>query len=61
MIVIIKEEANGNESVGTMWLETKIFPRTATIEEVLKWKGARCGKLIITEAQTSEEEVEPRD
>jgi len=29
--------ASGNESVGEMWQETKIFDGSATIEEVMSW------------------------
>ena len=35
--VVIIDKSAGNESVGEMWQETKIFPGTATIEEVMKW------------------------
>ena len=53
-IIIIKECSSGNETVGSMWLETKKFPPTATLEEVLMWKEARYGKLIITVADNEE-------
>ncbi len=35
--IAIRDMAAGNESVGTMWQETKIFPENATIEEVMNW------------------------
>ncbi len=36
-IVVIKDEAAGNDSVGEMWQETKIFDETATLAEVMTW------------------------
>lgn len=61
-IVAIKERSEGNESVGTMWLETKVFEPTATVLEVLEWAGARSypptaagggkyGRLMLTVAE----------
>lgn len=47
-VIAIKERSAGNESVGDMWLETKSFDKTATIEEVLLWAIGTGGKLIIT-------------
>lgn len=35
--VIIRDMSAGNESVGEMWQETKIFDGTATLEEVMEW------------------------
>lgn len=35
--VVIRDHSAGNESVGEMWQETKIFPETATLKEVMKW------------------------
>lgn len=35
--VIIRDISAGNETVGEMWQETKIFPSTATLDEVMKW------------------------
>lgn len=36
-VVIIKNMSAGNESVGEMWNETKIFQGKDTLEDVLKW------------------------
>lgn len=59
-IVAIKEMSNGNDSVGNMWLETKIFDAQTPVIEILMWAGdlritgnrqiisQNCGKLIIT-------------
>lgn len=35
--VIIRDMSVGNETVGDMWQETKIFKETATLEEVMRW------------------------
>lgn len=36
-IVAIVDRSAGNDSVGEMWQETKIFPPSATLLEVAKW------------------------
>ena len=36
-VVIIVDNSAGNESVGEMWKETKIFQSTDKLEDVLKW------------------------
>jgi len=61
-VVAIKERSEGNDSVGSMWLETKIFEPTATVLEVLEWAGqfaypknaatgGKWGKLMLTVAE----------
>lgn len=35
--VVIKDMAAGNETVGEMWQETKIFDGKATLDEVMTW------------------------
>jgi len=35
--VVIIDKSAGNDTVGEMWQETKIFPETATLKEVMKW------------------------
>lgn len=37
-VVAVVECAAGNESVGTEWVETAIFPANATLEAVLSWR-----------------------
>lgn len=37
MYVVIKDNSAGNESIGEMWQETKIFEETATLKEVMDW------------------------
>ncbi len=35
--VVLQERSNGNESVGDMWTEARVFPPTATLAEVFAW------------------------
>jgi len=35
--VVIRDMSAGNDSVGEMWQETKIFPADATLDEVMAW------------------------
>lgn len=35
--VIITDHSAGNESVGEMWKETKIFEGTDTLDSVMAW------------------------
>jgi len=35
--VVIIDKSAGNESVGEMWQETKVFPASATLDEVMRW------------------------
>lgn len=50
-IVAIKERAKGNESVGTEWVEVKIFDALTPISEVVKWNAQHEGRLMITIAE----------
>ena len=36
-VVAILDRSAGNESVGEMWQETKVFDQKATLFDVLKW------------------------
>lgn len=47
-IIAIKEMATGNESVGEMWKETKIFEDTVTLGEVMKWLNSHSKNLILS-------------
>ncbi len=46
-IVVIKDMSAGNESVGDMWQETKIFDGETPLREVLLWGGYK-KKVILT-------------
>ena len=35
--VVIKDMSTGNDFVGEMWQETKIFNGDATLQEVMDW------------------------
>jgi len=35
--IVIRDMSAGNESVGEMWQETKIFTEEATLKEVMDW------------------------
>lgn len=35
--VIIRDHSAGNDTVGDMWQETKIFDGSATLDEVMVW------------------------
>lgn len=35
--VVIRDMSAGNDSVGEMWQETKLFYGDATLDEVMKW------------------------
>ena len=52
-IVAIKEMSAGNESVGSMWIETRTFIDTTPIREIMEWADNCDGKLIITWDESS--------
>lgn len=59
-IVAIKDMSAGNESVGEMWQETKIFDPETPIIEIVNWAGDHpCGvlkkKLSITIADNKDD------
>lgn len=50
-IIAVCECANGNPSIGSMWLETKSFESNTPIGEIVEWSNKLNGgegKLIIT-------------
>ena len=55
-IVAIKDEVDGNESVGTMWQETKIFDSDTPLIEVMKWAGSYRRRIVLTIPEDSLEE-----
>ena len=59
-VVVIAEQSNGNDCVGDMWLETKIFNKEATLAEVVDWAFKRkvSGRLILTIPDNDPEESE---
>ena len=47
-IIAIKDMSAGNEEVGEMWQETKIFEGSDKLEDVVRWAGTRKKRLIIS-------------
>jgi hypothetical protein len=47
-VIAIKERSAGNESVGSMWLETKSFDKETPISKIVEWADSCDGKLIVT-------------
>ena len=47
-VVATKERSAGNESIGDMWTETKVFDKGKPIEEIIAWARDCSGKLILT-------------
>lgn len=45
--VILVDRSAGNESVGEMWTETKVFPETATLADVTDWVRERTHNNIL--------------
>lgn len=61
-IVAIKKCSEGNDSVGDMWTETKIFEPTATLADVMGWISNGIGgfyKKDITLTVADEKEAAP--
>jgi hypothetical protein len=42
-IVAILHRSAGNESVGDMWRETKVFDEITPLADVFKWATSACG------------------
>ena len=52
-IIAIKEMSAGNDTIGEMWKETKIFSPTDTLKDVMNWTRSRGGNdnIILTIAK----------
>lgn len=59
--VIIRDHSAGNDTVGEMWQETKVFDGNATLDEVMAWgmknaldrdRRASSQKITITKPHT---------
>lgn len=47
--IALVERSAGNSEVGDQWIETKSFPLTTTLKEVIDWAAIRVsGRLILT-------------
>ena len=47
-IIATKERSAGNDSVGSMWNETKSFSKDTRIKEIIEWNNDNQGRLMIT-------------
>lgn len=45
-IVAMIDRSAGNDSVGEMWTETKIFDSTATLDSVYEWVSRRISMCL---------------
>jgi len=53
-IVAIKDMAAGNEEVGRMWQETKVFNGESKVKEIMQWAGDR--RIRVTQTVPADEE-----
>lgn len=54
--IVMTECINGNASVGTEWIETKVFEPHVSIQEVWEWARKHNGgegRIMITKARTA--------
>ena len=67
VVVAIKERSAGNERVGDMWLDTKVFSLETPVIEILAWagtnlfsagyeNGGKYGRLMLTVADEATKE-----
>lgn len=59
MIVAIKQMSAGNETVGEMWNETKVFDENTPVGEVMSWatenlEGPSRKNVILTRSHNAE-------
>ena len=47
-VIATKEKSAGNETVGTMWIETKSFDANTPVKDIMIWGSDADGKLILT-------------
>lgn len=47
-IVAIKDMSAGNDTVGEVWQETRIFSSETTLSEVMVWAGSPKKRITIT-------------
>ena len=48
LVIAIRERSAGNDSVGSMWLDSKSFSKDTPIKDIIEWGRYADGKLIIT-------------
>lgn len=47
-IVAIKDMSAGNDRVGDMWQETRIFDGDTPLKEVMAWVASRHTRVVLT-------------
>jgi len=57
-VVAMKQKAEGNESVGTMWTDCKTFDINTPVKEIIEWAGNSKGLLSITVDEATQIENE---
>jgi len=55
-IIAIKEMSVGNDSVGEMWKETKIFDASDSLIDVMKWGKLQTKNIILTIPENDKDE-----
>ena len=48
VVVAIKDMCTGNESVGEMWKETKVFNLDAPLRDVMEWVNSATKNVVLT-------------
>lgn len=50
-VIVMKEMAEGNASVGTQWIETHSFPIGAPLGDIIDWASDAKGRIMIERDQ----------
>ena len=60
-IIATIKRSNGNESVGDMWTETKVFDDTSKLADIVYWLDARQVQFLTTNVvlSVSQQEAKP--
>lgn len=59
-IVAIKERSAGNDRVGEMWKETKVFDSEDALADVMDWVGSRQVNVTLTVPENDKKEYEQK-
>ena len=57
-VVAIKDMAAGNDTIGEMWKETKVFDASDSLSDVMEWAKNRKTHVILTVPENDAEEFE---
>ena len=58
-IIAIKKMSAGNDTVGEMWNEVKVFDENTTLKEIMDWNGNTIKRNIILVLEDSAEKTSP--